>query len=349
MKQELAKIADLRTGLAAAGYDPATEGTLARLLDVMQENKWSLSKVATEIGISSTSLSRLLSGKYGANITTCIGMVQVFLVRYEEGRLVVAEPFVEIDAWRLINDGLNFAAKFHRVVTIVGNTHVGKTWAVREYQRRAQEAGGNHVVIFRVSSCGTPMAVASDLCRALGMEPKRRLYDMIVALKARITPRHLIVVDEIHQVALGNGYAGLRVIELLRELLDETGCAMALIGTNVWRQVLTSARGKTKDWLGWLDQMQVRGDPVVVPDMLSHKDTVALFNAYGLPEPDKETLGVVRQIMGDWGLGRLAKTLQAAATAANDRGLAFTSQHFLAAHGQLEKVGGGLRTPRRIK
>ena len=345
MKAELTKSADLRTTLAAAGYDPATEATLARLLDVLQETKWSLSKVATDIGISSTRLSRILSGKYGADIGTSIGMVQEFLRRYGENQLVEPEHFVEIKAWQLVRDAAQFASMYHRVVNVYGPTQAGKTRAALEYQARTRAAGSDHVLYLRMSACASCQSFASDLCRALGMEPRRRLYDMLTAIKARLSPRHLLIVDEIHEIALGNGHVGLRIVEMLREILDLTHCGLVLIGTNVWRSVLTSTHRTAvrKDWVGWLEQLDRRGDPVQIPATLSHEDTLAICAAYGLPEPDKDTLAVVRQILRDRGLGRLCKTLQAAATTARAAGKTFAWCHFLAVHGQLVQISGGIR------
>lgn len=344
MKAELTKIADLRSSLAAAGYDPATEGSLARLLDVMQETGRSIAQVSKDIGISPTTVSRLLSGKYQADLGNSKGLVHEFLRRYEEGRIVEPDRFVETEVWQRVKNSLDFASQYHQAVNIVGNSQIGKTFAVAEYQRRAREAGSDHVVVLRMPSLGTPMALAGALCRALGIDPKRRLYDMYTAIMARISPRHLIVVDEIHQAALGTGLAGLRCVELLREIHDTTHCGLVLIGTNVWRSVLKTVRhaGARKDWLGWLEQTQLRGIPVTMPEVLPHKDIAAVYSAYGLPEPDKDTLNVVRGIAQQQGLGRLVKRLQAAATAARAAGKVFEWQHFLAVHGQLENYAGGI-------
>lgn len=345
MKAELTKIADLRTTLAAAGYDPATEGTLARLLDVLQETNRSIASVATDIGISSTRLSRLLSGKYQADLGPSLGMVREFLRRFEEGRLVEPDRFVETEIWQLVKNSLDFAAQYHRIVNIVGNSQMGKTYAALEYQARARAAGSDHVLYLRIPSIATPHAVASILCRQLGMEPKRRLYDMWEAIIARISPRHLLIVDEIHEVALGNGMAGLRTVELLREFYDRTRCGLVLIGTNVWRTVLTSSHRTSvrKDWQGWLTQTQLRGIAVQLPEAMSHKDTAAVWSAYGLPEPDQPTLEVVRSIVRQHGLGRFVERLQAAATTARANGRKFAWQHFLAVHGQLEKLASGIK------
>ena len=344
MKNELTnKVTELRAGLAAAGYDPAMEGTLARLLDVLQETNRSIASVATDIGISSTRLSRLLSGKYQADLGPSLGMVREFLRRFEEGRLVEPDHFVETETFNLIKNGIDYAVLYHQVVNIFGESQIGKTFAVEEYQARARAAGSDHVVFIRMASSPSPITMAEELCRELGLEPRRRLRDMRGALLSRISPRHVLIVDEIHQISLGNGLAGLRTVEFLREIHDLTHCGLVLIGTNVWRAVLTTTHSARKDWQGWLVQLQKRGPVINCPHHLSHKDTSALYTAYGLPEPDKDTLDVVRHLVLSQGIGVYAKRLQAAATAARAAGKKFAWQHFLAVHGQLEKLASGIK------
>lgn len=332
--------ADLREKLAAAGYDPETEGVLARVVDVLEETGLSLSSAAVEMGFSSTTLSRLLSGKYGAGLDSSMGLVREFLRRHEAGRCVVQGRFVETDVWELVRSSMEHAQQFHRVVSLVGNSQIGKTCAVLEYRRRALEAGSDHVVYVRMPSMPTPYAVAAMICRELGLEGRRRLATMREGLAARLGPRHVLVVDEVHQVALATGDNGLRVVEMLRELYDLTRCGMVLVGTNVWSRVLVGK--ERRDWRGYLEQLVKRGIAVEVPAVPSHRDQRAVWEAYGLPEPDAKVLAVVRGIVAEWGMGRFVERLQAAATTAQAAGKEFAWVHFLAVHGQLEKLAGGV-------
>ena len=84
-----------RSKLAAADYNPDTHAQLAWLIELAEERGWSLAKLAGDIGMSSTTLSRLIGGTYHGDRKRNLGLIAAFRERYESRRTVADEIFVE--------------------------------------------------------------------------------------------------------------------------------------------------------------------------------------------------------------------------------------------------------------
>lgn len=328
----------LRRKLAAADHDPETAALLGWLIDTAEENKWAFYKLASDIGTSGTTLSRVVSGTYAANAERVMGQINAFRARWEARRTVADNKFVETAIARRIWQAIDYAITYQEIVSIVGNSQWGKTTACEEYQRRKFAEGSDAVIILRMPVNPAPSMLANMLCKALGVSVRLPYYRAMDALKKTISSRHCIILDEMHQAATGK-QRGINTIELLREIYDDTRCGMVLVGTNVWGGILDGRQ--LKEWQGVLGQTLLRGINVTLPNKLGYKDMKAIWEGYGLGEPDKDALAVVKDIVTRYGLGRYVKRLRAAATAANRKGIAFEWGHFLAVHAQLEELAGG--------
>lgn len=339
-KQNVTDYAELNRRLAAADYDPATAATLAWLLQEAKQNKWTLTRAADEVGTSATTLSRILGGSYKGNTEGIVRQVAAFREKAEARKTVAAVPFVETEMARKIWAAIDYAQTYGEIVSIIGNSQWGKTTAAEEYKRRKAAAGDEAVLLVRMPLNPTPFKVATMLLRELGLAPRSTVAGCVELLKATLSGRHIVMVDEVHQAATGTKRgSGLQCIELLRELYDVTHCALVLIGTNVWGRILD---GKLfREWAAVLGQTVLRGINVTLPPRLGYTDEQAVWRSFGLPDPDDATYKVVREITGTYGLGRYVKRLRAAATAATRSGVAFEWAHVLAVHEQLEQLAGG--------
>ena len=327
-----------RTKLAAADYNPDTHAQLAWLLDLAEERGWSLAKLAGDIGMSSTTLSRLIGGTYHGDRKRNLGLIAAFRERYESRRTVADEIIVETSIARKIWQAIDYASQYQEIVSIIGNSQWGKTTACEEYRRRKLAAGSDAVIMIRLGVKPCPSGVARQLGKTLGL-PQRSYYaERLDALKRTLSSRHVLIVDEVHQAATSR-QNGLNTIEMLRELYDASHCGMVLVGTNVWGRVL---EGDTlPEWQGVLGQTMLRGISVTLPPKLGYRDQQAIWTAYGLPEPGRDDRAVVQDIVEDYGLGRLVKRMRAAKTAATRAGKPFEWRHFVGVHRQLEALEGG--------
>ena len=324
--------------LHASDQDPETKALLEWLIATAEAEKWPLDKLAGDIGTSSTTLYKLFGGTFAGNTQRALGLISAFRGRYESRRSVADSVFVETGIAKKIWQAIDYAVTYQEIVSIVGNSQWGKTTAAIEYQKRKFSEGSDAVIILRMPVNPAPYTVARMLCKSVGL-PKRMCFaECMDALKTTISSRHCIIVDEMHQAATGK-IRGIHVIEMLREIYDCTRCGLVLIGTNVWGRILDGSY--LKEWQGVLGQTMLRGINVTLPPVLGYADQRAIWEAYGLPEPDKATRAVVQEICSTAGLGRYVKRLRAAATAATRSGKSFSWTHFVSVHNQLEQLAGG--------
>lgn len=330
--------AELQRRLRAADYDPATTATLMWLLTEAEQNKWSMGRTAAEVGTSASTLSRVLRGGYAGRKENIIKLIAAYREKREARKTVAAVPFIETEMARKIWQAIDYSQTYGEIVSIIGNSQWGKTTAAEEYRRRKSAAGDDAVLYIRMPLNPTPSKLCAALLKELGLSPRGTVAACMEQLKATLSSRYIVIVDEAHQAATGTNTRGLQSIEFLRELYDVTHCALVLIGTNVWGRILD---GKMlKEWAAILGQTVLRGINVTLPPRLGYTDEQAVWKSFGLPDPDADTYKVVQSITSVYGLGRYVKRMRAAATAANRSGVPFAWEHVMAVHEQLNQLAG---------
>ncbi len=329
-----------------SGYSPTHQELLTWLLDTAEQRGWSVNTIAAKVGISYKPIHSVLTHSYGANPANTMRRIQLFRERYEASKQVADVIFVETSIARRIWRGIDYARSYGGIVSIIGESHYGKTWAIEEYQRRKQAQGDDSVIIVRMPVDPSPHRVSLDLCEAMGISRRLSYAAANYQLRQKLTPRHTIIVDECHQATKGY-LRGQKTIEMLRELMDMTGCSLVLVGTNVWGKALN---GETvKEWGTLLDQTLRRGISIQIPSRLIYDDMQLLWQSYGLPDPDVSTpagkaiLATVEDIITRHGLGRYTHWLRTASTAASNSGKPLSWEVFLTTHRQLEDFAAGVR------
>jgi len=184
----------------------------------------------------------------------------------------------------------------------------------------------------------SPGKMIRRMAQALGNTGTGNMDMYMDYLYRTITPQHLIVVDEIHQVILQERKLGIRTVETLREIADECNCGMLLIGTKVWCDALN----KDMSWKGVLEQIVKRGMTVALKDTLPLRDLKQLWQHYGLPEPGADIIGYVKAVANDVGLGRYTKLLSIGYTLASKAGEPYGWHHFQRAADMIEVLAKGL-------
>ncbi len=111
----------------------------------------------------------------------------------------------------------------------------------------------------------------------------RSVAGLMHALRGALSPRHLIIVDEAH-LALDR-QQGADAPDVVRRLSDLTGCAVVLIFTTWDGQEVV----KKSSYGGQLEQVVRRGLKEELPPTPKVGDISAIWQAYGLGEPDEES------------------------------------------------------------
>lgn len=298
-----------------------------------RKENMSLSALGETINYSPTVVQRILSGSYNADPTKIITAIyrykSIHEARQELGNI---SPYVQTSMAQRVWDAADYARIRQQIVSLIGMTQRGKTTAIKEYSR----ARGATILV-RCPVSPTPTKIVRRIAHAMGNSGSASLDQYLDYLFRTLTPQHLLVVDEIHQVILHDRKPGLRTIETLREIADECGCGLLLIGTKIWCDALT----RDLNWKNILEQIVKRGITIALKDTLPIKDLRQLWEHYGLPEPDKDMTTYIKTTANNVGLGRYTKLLSIGYTISTKSGQPYSWSHFLAAAQTLDDLADG--------
>ena len=212
----------------------AQASTARELLSVLEVHGLSRNAAARRIGVSPTTLSQWLSGKYPGDAAATEAKVARWLhtMRESERHNLAAAG---LDAHReLALTGEVLATLAHAqavgdVVLVHGTSGVGKSWAAGHYCR-------THSSSYYVSmTCAvrTLSGLLGRVAAKVGVPAEHRsALDAETAVIEQLRGRHaLLVVDEAHHLSA-------RLLDELRCIRDIAGCGLALVGADAVRMTL---------------------------------------------------------------------------------------------------------------
>lgn len=208
---------------------------LAQINSVLESKVITAAQLAKEISLSPAALSQVLKGKYAADPIAIINKLEKWLnLRQERIATPNINPgFVMTETAKLITADLTFAHGAGEIVAIFGASGVGKSEALREYQRN----NNNVWMIMSCPSCASLTACLYELALELGLDdvPRRKdLLSRVIRNRLR-NSEGLVIIDEADHL----DYAAL---EELRIIQEQTGVGMALVGNNKVYTQLTGGR-----------------------------------------------------------------------------------------------------------
>ncbi len=285
-------------------------------------NKSSLARTFGGI-ISSKSIGLLLEGRYEYDISGMLHKLQQLKDRLD-GQLTPAEAadldHIPTPMMSQVWSACYAANSAHLVNIVAGKSQIGKSTAVEAYKARYNDT----TILMRMPTRPTMFSVAQELCAAAGLSKIRTLDEAIAALRGKLTASHLIIADEAH-LCLGSE-KGAEVLDMLRELYDRCRCGLVLIVTDTGAREFI--RGK---FAGRLAQLERRGEWELLPQMPCEEDVRVIWQAYGLPEPDKKTLAAVHAMVRQDCFGKYVHRLKWAAVQARRAQQPLSWQFFLQA------------------
>lgn len=300
-----------------------------------KDKAWSLSKLQEATGVSTTTLSRVFRGVYGAEIESVI-------ITLEKARLTYAESvdnpdFIETSLARRLFATFDKTRALGNVSIVWGKMGIGKTAVASEYQRR-----NNHgkTILVRFPAGATFAFFVAHVAKACGvssrsqsqLQQREKIYQVLAAGK------RLLVVDELHQAFLTTrSDTAVKCCEFLREVLDVSGCGLVLIGTQLLKDSIFS--GPHKDALA---QLVDRGTvQIPLPDKATKTDVKAFLANYGLqfPAPEDPAAVILNDILVSYGLRKLTMHLRDGAAYARKRQETYTWHHFVLAFEAIQSLG----------
>ncbi len=285
-----------------------------------------LADMGKQIGYSSTTVSRLLAGRYEGNYSDVIAKVRSYKRLADERRRLAQAEFIETSIWHSIRAVCDLALVHQMPSMITGVSQIGKSTALEEYRRRS-EYTVRYVRMPAAPGFRGAIEAVADACNVTTRCTTEQLRRRIAK---SLDSKTLLIVDELHQLAISAGRnAAMKVMEYIRELMDVSGCGLVVCGTRALDQDLINGELK-----GWLEQFRERCiKRLELPDRMPDSDILLVAKTYGLPEPDETTMSLVRT----WRMNRLCKTIMLAGNLAAKRDQPLSWRHVAAAHNAVSK------------
>jgi DNA transposition AAA+ family ATPase len=292
----------------------------------VRDNGMSLADAGKCIDRDGTTVHRLFNGRYGAKYDNLVAEINRYRKLASERSKRRDIGFIETSTWRKVSSVCRSALYDNMPAYIYGASQIGKTAALLEYQRRNNHGQTRYVRMPAAPSFPLAVYAIAEACyisiRHRHMDLRRRIMDAL-------DDRTLLIVDEFHQAILNTSELGARkIVEFVREIYDRTGCGVVICGTKVLRDELERGR----QCMVW-DQFRRRGIiDLQLPDTPPKADILKIAAAFGLQEPDPDTLEMIKEMLRSSGIGKFFKFLQYAYGLAGTEGKPLAWEHFKTAY-----------------
>lgn len=197
---------------------------------------------------SKDSLAAALTGRraeQGVSLLPMARAIEAMRRRLEETYAGDSTTFVETRISRQVFALCDRARKKGRLAFLFGDTQLGKTSILSEYQR-THNHGSTYMV--RMPTRGSMTHFLHELGSALRVPIKQREDSLRRKIFDCFDPSVLLIVDESHHTLFGHGPTTGMTLEFIRELHDRRKCGIVVCGTEVLRENLRSSRLLLQLW-----------------------------------------------------------------------------------------------------
>jgi len=295
------------------------------------------------VGYSPNTIYKVLAGKYrsaeGQQLDVPAPLIQsihAFLELERERFLGGKGDFVMTPTAKRIFLACDLARESQTPVFIYGRSHIGKTWALREYA-----AANNHgrTAYCRMKAASGLGGMVRRICESVGVSPNGNTSSLTDHVKNALTSDMVLILDEVHLLMYTYRRASFfACLEVIREIYDEVRCGLVFAGTKLLMDKINEG-GK-----GEMEQLLRRGvHRVSLPDMPTRADLGAILGRWGLEFPKKSDLvdvqgiedrpyEVLRKLAKDEGLLAVTERLRYGRKISQRRAQDLSWAHFVEAH-----------------
>jgi len=288
-----------------------------------------MSRASRELGMSHKVLNALLAGNYSGDTDRQLAKLEEQRQRLSaqvRGAQGVDLEHVPTQLMGRVWSVCDAAKVAHLCNFIAGKSQIGKSTAVEAYRSRYPET----TILMRMPANPTVFSLLRELAAQAGLPRPRCTAEGMEALREYLSPRHLIIADEVH-LAISRRQ-GLDALDVLRELYDRCRCGLVLIVTDIGAREIVKGPSKER-----LAQFEKRGEWELLPEAPSARDVAAIWEAYGLPQPDTETQRTIGALARQSCFGQFVHRLKLAACTARQQGRSLTWDDFIASASRMGK------------
>lgn len=264
----------------------------------------SQSEIAAIIDIDTSAVSRLFSGKYTGSYVLVCNKITAAQERHQKQANSVHIEYCETSTWRKIKMACDMALNDGLPAYIYGDSQIGKSAALERY---CALNGKGYALYVRLESSPTKKGVIKAIAEALGMNAIQNEETLKARIKNKLDTKYLLIVDELHQALISAGErTGIRIIELLREIRDVSGCGVVMCGTRVLKDRLQDSENEKI-----YGQFAKRGLlKIMVQTMPTQDDMTIICGKFGLKPPTGEVELMISSMIKANGIGRFINLLK---------------------------------------
>lgn len=259
---------------------------------------------------------KIFKGLHEAELDTFVDAVRAFKKVIDQRATITRSPFVATRLAKRIFKICESARIYQTIEFIYGAPQIGKTTALEQY---ALENNHGQTVFWRLPAGGGFGRSVEELAIACRFSAQQKANEILRRAVRFFTPEMLLIVDEAHQMFLGDKRRGrIETAELIREIHDRSKVGVVIAATPALEKEIQE--GKSKDLLRQLDLRSL--GPNRLPDRPDAKDLDTFAAHYNLPpaKTDAAAFKLQNEIIAYEGLGRWLKRLMAASHIAHKRG-----------------------------
>lgn len=299
----------------------------------------SLADLGADLGYDGGNISKVFSGKYEGDLAAFCKAVDRLRKLTEERASIQRAPYIETSLYRDIEETCQAALTYQKINFIYGESQVGKTAALKHY---ALEHNHGETVYVEMPVGGSLSNFLSALASKVRISNQQHAAELQLNIAKCFGPNNLLIVDEASRALQARSYAGpgLKTIDFIRSLHDQTGCGVVLCGTNVFREQMAD-RALAKFLNQFNRRCLIRRQLADIP---SRADLNAFARHYGLEAASGDAYQLQRDVVREHGLGVWLTVLMAAARGASNKKTTLTWEHVLKAHAfirRMEQVSQG--------
>lgn len=303
------------------------------------DEDYTLDDAGEALGYERSVAHRVLNGVYGPptgkgsweNIVKAIESFKKLAASRSE---IQQSDFTANSISRLIWGGLDYALANNSITTIVGESGQGKTLATRAW-RDANNHGRS--VLITAPVVGRHSELLKRIVKAVGAGWRGGSDALVTAAYRGFNKHRILIIDEAHRLLPARQDRDAVALEVLRDIHDATGCALALISTERFNDALRKESSyQYEQVLGRI------GLPVRLPRRNQIKDIDPIVRQY-VKRPTVKMLDACLEISNATGRIRLVvERLKVGSRIAAKAGRAMNEEDFFKALAIVRQMGGEL-------
>jgi DNA transposition AAA+ family ATPase len=240
---------------------------------------WKAAEDAT--GYDQSTIFRVLKGTYTGSWQKIVDSIKSFRRISEKRGQIQVNEFAENSLTKLIWAGLDYALANNSITMIIGESRMGKTLSAKTWA-----AANNHgrSVFVTASPIGGIKTLMRAIAQRVGVNKNLNMSQMAEAIYRAFNSNRILIVDEFHRLLPSDSRTvNPTNIEFLRDLHDQTGCALALMSTQRAPDRLERGAYQYEQLIGRI------GMPIRLPVRIQRKDILPIVEQY-IERPSKELM-----------------------------------------------------------